>query len=214
MMSLWGRLVRFGFRLLYHEMAFSYDWVSWWVSRGDWQRWQESAVRFLPSASEGQLLELAHGTGDLQITLKRAGYQTIAYDFSAQMGRITRAKLIKQSFVPVLVRGRGQELPFQAESFRAIVCTFPTDFIVHADTLSEVWRVLQPVGRLVIVLNGTLKRDVILSRFIEWLYRITGQREARLPDWQAHFAQFGFAVRFEEVTWERSTAQLFIAEKK
>jgi hypothetical protein len=45
--SLWWRLVRFGFRLLYNEFAFSYDLVSKVVSLGAWRCWQQSALKHL-----------------------------------------------------------------------------------------------------------------------------------------------------------------------
>ena len=34
LINAWRRLLQFGFRLLYREMAFTYDWVSWIVSLG------------------------------------------------------------------------------------------------------------------------------------------------------------------------------------
>lgn len=88
----WWRFVRFGFRLLYNELAFTYDIVSWFVSLGEWRAWQRSALRHLPPT--GRILELAHGTGNLQLDLHAAGYyQTIGYDLSPYMGQITRYKL-------------------------------------------------------------------------------------------------------------------------
>ncbi len=39
MQKLWVGLIKFGFRLLYQEMAWTYDWVSWLVSLGEWRRW-------------------------------------------------------------------------------------------------------------------------------------------------------------------------------
>jgi hypothetical protein len=49
--GLWWRLVRFGFRLLYNEMAFTYDAVSAVVSLGEWRSWQRAALNFLPPLS-------------------------------------------------------------------------------------------------------------------------------------------------------------------
>ena len=45
--SLWKRLVSFGFRLLYHELAWSYDLVAWLVSCGQWQNWGRAALPYL-----------------------------------------------------------------------------------------------------------------------------------------------------------------------
>ena len=39
MQRLWWRFVRFGFRLLYNEFAWTYDFVAWVVSFGQWKAW-------------------------------------------------------------------------------------------------------------------------------------------------------------------------------
>lgn len=88
--GLWWALISFGFRLLYNEFAFTYDLVSKVVSLGAWHCWQKSALKYLPSATDGIVLELAHGTGEIQIDLKNEGYTTIGYDLSPNMGKIAR----------------------------------------------------------------------------------------------------------------------------
>src|SRR5215218_1335745 len=92
-MNVWWRLVRFGFRLLYNECTFLYDRVSAFVSFGAWRAWQRTALLYLPSPKAGRVLELAHGTGDMQIDLRDAGYTSIGLDLSPYMGRITQRKL-------------------------------------------------------------------------------------------------------------------------
>ena len=63
----WRSLLRFGFRLLYHELAWTYDLVSRVVSLGQWRTWQRTALEHLAARRGDPILELAHGTGDLQI---------------------------------------------------------------------------------------------------------------------------------------------------
>ena len=66
MTRLWRSSVRFGFRLLYHEFAFSYDLVSWVASMGAWRCWVESSLRHLPPGSP--VLELSSaGESDVYI---------------------------------------------------------------------------------------------------------------------------------------------------
>ena len=45
--KLWVTLVRFGFRLLYYELAWTYDLVSWLVSLGEWVRWHRAGLPFV-----------------------------------------------------------------------------------------------------------------------------------------------------------------------
>ncbi len=173
---LWWRLVRFGFRLLYNELAWTYDLVSWAVSLGRWRTWQRASLPRLESRPGARVLEIAYGTGNLQIDLAAAGFDAIGIDLSAHMGRIARRKLRRHGITPRLVRASGMRLPFRAQTFEAAVSTFPTEFIIAPETLHEVRRVLVPGGRFVIVFNGILTLGSLPAHALEWLYRVTGQR--------------------------------------
>jgi len=211
--SWWWRLVKFGFRLLYHEMAFSYDMVSKAVSFGQWRCWQQAALKHLPGADAGLILELAHGTGNLQVDLAAAQYRSVAYDFSAQMGRIAQRKLLRANIQPKLVRGMAQQLPFADASFAGIVSTFPTNFIVQPVTLREAYRVLQEGGCMVVVLSGSMTGGDVLTKFVEWLYRITGQREEVDYDPTEYFGGYGFSVEIVREFCKNSVAGLIILRK-
>lgn len=215
-MRLWASLIRFGFRLLYNELAFTYDLVSWIVSLGSWRCWVRSSLDFLPPASSGTVLELAHGTGNLQLDLRRAGYRAIGMDFSPAMGRIAQNKLVRAGQQPDLIRGRAQQLPFANGTFAAVVSTFPTDFIVNPDTLRECYRVLKTDGVLVIVPNAVMTSKGWLSGFIEFLYRITGQRstDGSFPDVRPMFEPYGFAAEIHEVDCPRSRVTVIVARKR
>ncbi len=213
MRQLWWRLVKFGFRLLYNEMAFTYDLVSKAVSLGRWRCWQRTALGFLERAYESPLLELAHGTGDLQLDLHARGYQSVGFDLSADMGRITRRKLTRQGVRVRLVRGDAQALPFADGDFPAIVCTFPTPFILQPDTLAEVYRVLQPGGRLVVVPSGMLTGRTPTEGFIEWLYEITGQRDGSMNTFVDAFEAAGFQAELHYVPCPQSVAVVVVARK-
>lgn len=216
--KLWWRLVGFGFRLLYNELAFTYDLVSKIVSLGAWRCWQRTALKHLAEPGDLPVLELAHGTGDLQIDLQNAGYATIGYDLSPHMGRIAGAKLRRNGLSARLVRGKAQTLPFATGGFAAVVSTFPTDFIIAPQTLREVWRVLARDGAFVVVPSGTLTGTGFIVRFIEWLYRITGQRDGDgdgpLEALMDHIRGFGFEVTMQAEECPRSRALVIIARKK
>lgn len=210
----WWKLVRFGFRLLYNEMAFTYDTVSTVVSIGEWRCWQRVALKYLETGADDQLLELAHGTGNLQLDLIKAGYQTIGYDLSPYMGRIAQSKLRRQGATVRLVRGKAQQLPFPNETFKAVITTFPTDFIFAAETLREIHRILRDNGQLIIVPNGILTGGGATEAGLEWLYRITGQRGENHPPIGRFFEPYGFEATLHEERCPRSMAQVIVARKK
>ena len=102
------RLLKFAFGLLYNQLAWTYDLVSWVVSVGQWRSWQRSALPYLPGRP---VLEVAHGTGNLLLDLTSLGLAPIGLDLSPAMSRIASRKL-KRALggpgLPVpLVRGKA-----------------------------------------------------------------------------------------------------------
>ncbi len=218
----WTGIVRFGFRLLYNEFAFTYDTVSKVVSFGAWRCWGRAGLKHLNAAAGDAVLEIAHGTGDIHVDLHAAGYRVIGIDLSPNMGKIASRKLRKQGIIPALARGKAQALPFASESFAAVISTFPAEFIVAPETLREVNRVLRPGGRFVIVPNAMFTSKDAGTSALDFLYRITGQRtgpsdEARARhsfDLASLFAPYGFDTHALEEVCPRSLVTVIIAEKR
>lgn len=218
MRSAWWRLVRLGFNLLYHQMAWSYDAVSWLASLGQWRAWQAAA---LPYVRGSRVLELAHGPGHMLRALIRAGYTVTGLDLSAQMGRMARRRLARAGCRAALVRGRGEALPFADNSFDTVYSSFPTPFILAGETLQSVWRVLAPGGRLVVVPQAHLTGKEAASRFVNWLYWITGQRRDKPSEresspagaWVALLERQGFRLEVVPVALARSEVLVVVAHK-
>lgn len=213
MNELWRQVVALGFRLLYQEMAFTYDVVSWTVSMGEWRCWQRAALKHLNVGPGSRVLELAHGPGHLQLDLRSAGLNPVGLDFSPQMGEMAYGKLTRHHIPPKLVRGRAQTLPFATASFGVIVSTFPTEFIIDPLTISEAYRVLKPGGRLVFVPNGVLTRGGVAQQGIEAAYRATGQSGSWPVQVRDRFAAVGFTITQFMEKCPASVAQVVIAEK-
>ncbi len=67
---------------------------------------------------------------------------------------------------------------------------------------------------MVIVAMGYLKSSGPLRRFVDWLYRITGQREIPEPKPLARLKEFGFTARWEEATLGGAKARLLVATRQ
>lgn len=211
MRSVLRAIMRLAFRLLYHELAWTYDWVSASVSMGQWRAWQRTALRYL----RGQrVLEIAHGTGNLLLDLAALGFQPVGLDRSPAMSRIARRKLRAHGLPIPLVRARVQALPFADESLPSLVSTFPTEFIVDPAAIAEFQRLLQPGGVCVIVPVAQITGLALLDRLAEWLFRVTGQSSS---EWFApllqRYTEAGFQARLEQVTLPRSLVTVVVAEK-
>lgn len=211
-----NRIRRFGFRLLYNEMAFIYDVVSRIASLGQWRCWQRSIFPFLGRPMDDTVLELAHGTGDLQVDLLEAGYRTVALDLSPTMGRITQRKLWRKGHHTTILRADVRGLPLKSSSFAAIVCTFPTAFVFRPDMLAELKRVLTRDGRADFVLTGQLNGGDPVKALIRGIYRVTGQTSEILSEDDIHeiFGENGFDAQIEVVDFKGSQAQVVMLQKK
>lgn len=220
--GMWASVVRTGFHLLYNELAWTYDIVSWVVSLGQWRRWQQVALPFVIGPS---VLEIGHGPGHMLADLQRRGFQAVGLDLSPFMGWQARRRLQRSGLFARLVRGPVQQLPFANGRFNTVLATFPTEYLVDPAALAEVRRVLARDGRFIIVPGAVLTGAGPLTRFIEWLYRITGQRQAPFdldgktevanhPTWQllrSRFQAAGLLAEFHHIPLRNSTVTLIIA---
>jgi ubiquinone/menaquinone biosynthesis C-methylase UbiE len=207
----WWAFLRLFFRLLYNEFAWTYDWVACIVSLGQWTAWGRTALAYVEGR---QVLELAHGPGHLLAAMAERGLQPVGLDLSPTMGRMAKRRLQNLGLTVPQVRARAQALPFRDESFDSTVATFPTEFILAGATLRETARVLRPRGRLVVVAWARLSSMDPVSRFIGWLYRITGQGEPLPGTGQVAAAEAGLTTRS---AWEQvghSEVMLVIAQKQ
>jgi len=224
-----ARLCKIAFESLYGPFAWAYDWVSRTFFLGQWQLWQRTAIPYLRGE---RVLEVGMGTGDMQLSLKRAGFQAWGVDLSPQMLRQARAKSHRLGVPFNMCRARAQALPFPTSSFDSIVSTFPSEYVVDPLTLSELARVLRPSGRLVIVPGGWLAPKDASGKAFEGVARVVygykGEKDTAdvlrqieqgrgSAAWIAAFkrgmAQAGFGVSVHTASNERGACLIVVAEK-
>jgi len=204
------RFLKLAFHLFYNQFAFTYDTVAWLVSFGQWRAWGATA---LDRVRGPRVLELGHGPGHLLVTLTRSGFHPVGVDLSPNMIRLAQRRLQRAGLRTPQVRARAPWLPFRSGEFDSVVATFPTEYLFRVDTLREIQRVLTADGRLIVVVGASLGRSGPSARFIDWLYTITGQREAPAADEPSAFEQAGLIAEVETDTIGRSEVTLIVAEK-
>ena len=189
-------LLRPVYHLLYHQFAWTYDFVAALVSAGRWKDWVRTALPYL----QGRVLEIGFGPGHLQLAMHERGLRSFGLDESRQMARQAGRRLRRAGLRPHLARGRAQTLPFAASVFDSVVATFPSEYIFDPGTLREIRRVLLPGGELVIVGSAWPTGSHPWARLAGWLLRVTGQGaplQALIPGVAARFRETGFEVRHE-----------------
>ena len=212
-------LLKLGFHLLYYQFAWSYELVAWLVSFGQWSTWRRLALKFM---QPGPVLELAHGSGVFFTDMIEAGYQPVGIDLSPYMARLAGKRLKQRNCIAPLSRARAQALPFPSGYFANVVATFPTDYMLADETMSEIYRILQDSasiengapGRLIIVAEGQLRGPWPFCSLIDWLYKITGQRNIPPPQPITLLTTHNFEARWEIAGQQNASARLIIADKK
>ena len=174
----------------------------------------------LPFLVGTRVLDLGHGPGHLLATLEDNGWTATGIDLSPQMGRQAKSRLAGNGFPARLARGRGQELPFRGNTFDCVVATFPAPYIIEPGTVRSIRNVLRPGGRLIIVPEAVSTGTDSISRLMEWLFRITGQRSvmtnqpaAKPGIWEATFEPAGFAVTIHQVLQPDSVVTVIVADQ-
>jgi SAM-dependent methyltransferase len=170
-------LLEWLYRLLYYELAWSYDLVSWLVSGGRWREWQRQAVPLLVGS---RILEIGPGPGHLLLELLGSGRDAYGLDLSPPMLAKARRRLGRLGWGSRLVRGDARHPPFLADSFDSIVATFPSAFILEESFADEVRSLLRPGGRLVVVLDAA-SGACPWPGLLEWLLHRAASGEEPQP---------------------------------
>ena len=152
------------------------------VSRGHWFLWGEAVIPLLTAP----VLELGCGTGHLQASLARHGLSAIGLDRSPAMLRQARRRS------DTLILADSQAIPVRNGTIQTVVAIFPAPYIIAPATRAQIAEVLQPGGRLVVLLAAG-KYDL-----------------TRHPLWQS-YADAGWQVSKPDFMVNQTPLQLMIA---
>lgn len=138
--------------------------------------------------ARGRTLEVAIGTGR-NLTAYPPDVELTGVDLSPAMLAVARARVAATRRVAELLEGDAMRLPFGDEEFDTVVCTLGLCSVPDVDgALAEMWRVLQPDGRLLLL-------DHVRPMFapLRWLLRLAeGATRVLQPHSGEHFLRRPF----------------------
>lgn len=170
-------------RGMFADIAPRYDVLNRILSGGTDILWRRRAAREGLAAVEGapprRILDLACGTGDLALELRRQspGAQVYGADFTRAMLSLAREKSPRAGRAVRWVEADGLHLPFADATFDLVTIAFGIRNMESLDRgLREMRRVLRPGGALCVLEftppENALVRSVVIPYFLHVLPRV------------------------------------------
>jgi hypothetical protein len=130
------------------------------------------------------------------------------------MSRLAFARLRRAGLPVRLVIGYAQMACFPSAAFEQVVATFPSNYIFDPACPREIWRLLVPGGRLVIIPAAWNTGHKPCQRFLAGALRWIGW--GRLPTqqaWVEPLQQAGFSADRQIIDLPDSQVLLILADK-
>jgi len=163
---------------MFDRIAFRYDFLNRFLSAGIDVSWRKKAIRELKELQPLNLLDVATGTGDFAI----ASYKILnpvkitGIDISEGMLDLGRKKIEKLGLEDKiqLLKGDSEAILFADNSFDAITVAFGVRNFENLEKgLSEIYRVLKPGGKLIVLEFSKPSLPVIKSLYKFYMKFVT-----------------------------------------
>lgn len=165
-------------RTMFDTIAPRYDFLNRLLSLGIDRHWRTFAVKRLSMPENGRILDIATGTGDVALEIARQGGEgvgIVGVDVSREMVEVGRQKVAASPY-----SGRisfeiapCEDLPFDDNSFDGVSIAFGIRNVVDRPRgLKEMYRVLKPGGRAVILEFSTPRSTVFKSIYHFYFLRV------------------------------------------
>ena len=141
-------------RDMFGAIAGRYDLLNNILSFGIDGMWRRELVALAKKDKPAVILDVATGTADLAIALKKAlpEASVVGVDFAPEMLEHGRSKVAKKNLDVTLEQGDGQNLAFKDNSFDLVTIAYGIrNFSDRQRGLDEFYRVLKPGGKLMVL---------------------------------------------------------------
>jgi len=117
----------------------------------------KTSLHLLDPRKSMKILDVGCGTGNYSIKLSQLGCSVVGVDISENMLQIAKKKSAALNFDIKFLHGNSEELPFDDESFDAVISITAIEFFMNpGKSIKEMLRVIKKEGSLVI---GTINKD-------------------------------------------------------
>ncbi len=174
-------------RAMFSAIARRYDLLNTLLSLGLHKRWKRYAVHLAAPPPGGLGLDVCCGTGDLAFLLRgRVGPagRVVGVDFAEPMVRLARERAAGRPRV-WFVQGDAEALPLPEGAFDVATVGFGIRNVGWVpQALRELWRVLKPGGRLVVLEFSQPRSRLFGALYGLYSYAIpwVGRRLSRHPE--------------------------------
>jgi demethylmenaquinone methyltransferase/2-methoxy-6-polyprenyl-1,4-benzoquinol methylase len=176
-------------RAMFDRIASFYDVMNSVMTAGLHHRWRARAADLARVGPGGRVLDVATGTGDLAVELRRRvgpEGEVVGTDFSEEMLARARQKAAAGGLDIVFEWGNALELPYATDGFDAATVGFGARNFSDLDRgLAEMTRVVRPGGRVVVLEITTPTKPPLSTFYRVWfdtvvpvIGRLTGEEEA------------------------------------
>lgn len=161
---------------MFNNIARRYDFLNHFLSLGIDNLWRKKAIKCISDiASNPLMLDVASGTGDLAIAaLKLNPQKVIGIDISTEMLNVGIKKIERKGYQNLieLKKGDSENLEFDENTFDGITAAFGVRNFENLNKgLSEMYRVLKPKGKIVI-LEFSKPRIFPVKQFYNFYFKV------------------------------------------
>ncbi len=163
---------------MFDDIAGRYDFLNRFLSVGIDLIWRKKALAYLKEIQPKKILDVATGTADVAIMAVDILQpdKITGIDISDGMLEVGRNKILKLKLQHriELLNGDSETINFESNSFDAVTVAFGVRNFQNLEKgLSEIFRVLRPGGRLVILEFSKPTAPVISSFYNFYMKRVT-----------------------------------------